>query len=62
MVKRLLQSLVGELSVETHFNHYMIWRSLGSLPEIMNIAEGKPKQNYEAYHLRPGLKSSNIIS
>ena len=51
------QSLVGELrqAQDTNLNHYMVWKTLGGLPEILDILEGMPKQNYESYHLRPGV-------
>ena len=33
----------------------MIWKSVGSLPEILNILDGVPRPSYESYHLRPGM-------
>lgn len=55
-----LLSLVGELrqAQDTNLNHYMVWKTLGGLPEILDILEGMPKQNYESYHLRPELAES----
>jgi len=48
--------MVGELpqAEKTFIKPYSIWRSLGVLPEMFNIADGKPVAKHEAYHLRPG--------
>lgn len=49
--------MVGELhqAERTFIKPYSIWRALGVLPEMYNIVEGKPVENHEAYHLRPGM-------
>ncbi|XP_065913388.1 ER degradation-enhancing alpha-mannosidase-like protein 2 [Dysidea avara] len=55
-----LLSMVGELpqAEKSFIKPYSIWRSLGVLPEMFNIADGKPVAKHEAYHLRPELAES----
>jgi len=57
------QSMVGELSQaeRTLIKPYSIWRTLGVLPEMYNIVEGKPVENHEAYHLRPGVLTVTMV-
>ena len=52
-----LQTMVGEIhqAERTFIKPYSIWRALGVLPEMYNIVEGKPVENHDAYHLRPGI-------
>lgn len=58
-----LQSMVGELhqAERTFIKPYSIWRALGVLPEMYNIVEGKPVDNHEAYHLRPGMFNVTMV-
>lgn len=55
--------MVGELSQaeKTFIKPYSIWRALGVLPEMYNIVEGKPVENHEAYHLRPGMLAVTMM-
>jgi mannosidase alpha-like ER degradation enhancer 2 len=55
-----LLSLVGRVKQArlTNFNHFLVWKSLGTLPEILHIVNGVPTKGYEAYHLRPGSDGS----
>ena len=55
--------MVGELhqAERTFIKPYSIWRALGVLPEMYNIVEGKPVDNHEVYHLRPGMLTVTMV-